>query len=321
MNIAAPLLLVLYAASAATSGPRLMRLGRWVDRSPAASIVLWQALCISTLLSVVLAGVDLAVPRLPLTTDVADLLRACAEALAVHYATPGGAITSGGGAILASAVLVRTAWSIGRQLWISKRQCVRQRHAIRLVGRPGEVSGSLVVESSEVVVYCVPGRRHHHTVVFTSAALAKLDPAQVAAVLAHENVHLRARHHLVLGVARGLERAFPFVALFTVASTELARLVEMHADDTAAKRHDRRVLATALLFLAEARSPVGSLGAGGGSTVRRVSRLAQPPRPLPLSGSLAMSVTVLAMVTLPIALIALPALSALAVHYCPVNWT
>ena len=49
--------------------------------------------------------------------------------------------------------------------------------------------------------------------------------------------------------------AFPFAPLFRVASTELKRLVEMHADDTAAKAQDRRVLATALIELAAGRAP------------------------------------------------------------------
>lgn len=318
MNVAAPILLLLYAAIAGTCGHHVV--GRWtsLDRSPVASIIVWQTLSGSALVSVVLAGGAVAVPSIPVTTDVAYLLSACADALREHYATPGGATTSIFGAFVGVAVLGRGLWGIGRQLWIARRHSSRQRCAVRLVGRPGQASGSVVLESVEPVVYCVPGRQR--TVVLTSAALSRLDAAQLAAVMSHEDVHLRCRHHVVLSVARGLERAFPFVALYRVANLELTRLVEVHADDAAAKRHDRRVLAMALVHLAEARSPVGSLGAGGGSTLRRVSRLAEPPRPLGRMRSVLMAAAVGAMVTAPPVMVALPALGALAVHYCPVPW-
>lgn len=93
----------------------------------------------------------------------------------------------------------------------------------------------------------------------------------------------------------------------------------MHADDVAAKQHDRRVVVTALCQLAESRAPSGSLGAGGTSTLRRVTRLAAPAHPLPRCGSMAVSLAVVAVSVLPLVLIALPALSALAVEYCPLN--
>ena len=45
------------------------------------------------------------------------------------------------------------------------------------------------------------------------------------AVLAHEQAHLRGRHHLVLAAGRILRRAFPWVPAFRWAYEEVTRLV------------------------------------------------------------------------------------------------
>lgn len=318
MNVAAPSLLIAYAVLVGVWGPRFLARCRSLDRSPVASILVWQTVSVSVLMSIVLAGTAVAVPAIPATTSLADLLSACADALRDHYATPGGVITSLMGALIAAAIATWAIWSVGRQVWTANRHSCRQRLAARLVGRRDHVSGSLIVESPEPAVYCVPGRQR--TVVLTSAALSHLNPLQVAAVLAHEDVHLKYKHHLVLSVARGLHRGFPFVPLFRAAYVELERLVEVHADDDAAKRHDRRTLATALVSLAEARSPAGSLGAGGTSTVRRVYRLVDPPSPMGPTRRLALALTVTVLVAIPFVLVAMPAIGAIAVHYCPVEW-
>ena len=56
------------------------------------------------------------------------------------------------------------------------------------------------------LVYCLPGRDR---VVVTTGALNRLNRAQLQAVLAHEQAHLSARHHLVIMLARILPDAFP----------------------------------------------------------------------------------------------------------------
>ena len=319
MNVVAPALLIAYAVVAGVWGHRL--LGRWrsLDRSPVAAILVWQTLSVSALASIILAGAAVAIPTIPATTDLADLFRSCAVALRDHYATPGGAVTSIAGAAAATVVMSRAVWALGWQLWVSHRQRCRQRTAARLVGQSDGVSGSLVIESPEPAVYCVPGRRR--IVVLTSAALSRLDATQTAAVLAHEDVHLRYRHHLVLSIAKGLQRAFPFVKLYSASSLELARLVEIHADDATVKRHDRCALAVALVNLAEARSPLGGLGAGGTSTGQRVQRLVHPPRPMGAVRSLWLAVALAGMAVAPVILVAMPAISSLAAHYCPVHWS
>jgi Zn-dependent protease with chaperone function len=115
-------------------------------------------------------------------------------------------------------------------------------------------------------------------IVLTSGALAVLDQAQLAAVLAHERAHLAGRHHLVLTLTRGLAATFPAVPVFTRGAGELARLAEMSADDVAARRSGRRTLLAALLTMGTGQAiPASALALTGGAVTARVQRLLEPP--------------------------------------------
>ena len=73
-----------------------------------------------------------------------------------------------------------------------------------------KVPGALVVDYPAAAAYCVPGLRSR--IVISAGALALLDQAELAAVLAHERAHMRERHDLVLLPFTALGRAFPLVA-------------------------------------------------------------------------------------------------------------
>jgi Zn-dependent protease with chaperone function len=88
-------------------------------------------------------------------------------------------------------------------------------------------------------------------VIVTTGALQALDPGQLDAVLAHERAHLAYRHHRLLAIARIASQVLPFIPLTLDAATQVARLIEMHADDAAAGARDGEVLATALVALAK----------------------------------------------------------------------
>jgi Zn-dependent protease with chaperone function len=162
--------------------------------------------------------------------------------------------------------------------------------AARIVGRQaGGPDAAFVLDAARPAVYCVPGRPP--TIVLTTGALAVLDAAQLAAVLAHERAHLAGRHHLLLAVTRSLAAVAPFVPLFTRGAAEVARLAEMRADDAAARRagggpgneRGRRTLLTALLAMSSGQAaapvPASWLPVTGGVVAARVRRLAEPPRP------------------------------------------
>src|SRR5262249_31453431 len=97
-------------------------------------------------------------------------------------------------------------------------------------------------------------------IVISAGALNLLDTDELAAVLAHERAHLRARHDLVLLPFTALLRAFRWSATARAANAEVALLVEMLADDRARRRRPARELAT---------RGAGDRAAGGGRTGRR----------------------------------------------------
>ncbi|MEV4174132.1 FAD-dependent oxidoreductase [Nonomuraea sp. NPDC049709] len=82
-------------------------------------------------------------------------------------------------------------------------------------------------------------------------------------------VAVNAPKDLVLAAADALARAFPRVPLFEQARVEVARLVELPADDVAARRHQRIHIAAALVGLATGKVPAFALGAGGETALTR----------------------------------------------------
>jgi Zn-dependent protease with chaperone function len=314
----APITLVALAVLLATAGRAALLRTAWLDRSPRLGIVAWQSLSASALVAVVLAGAALALPAVPLSTDVAVLVSACASALRQQYSTPAGAAASGAGALVAVAVLARTGYCLVTALVVSSRERWRQLHSLDLTARRHAASGALVVEHSAPAAYCLPGRRRE--VVLTTAALSALRDDELAAVLAHEEAHLRGRHHLVLAAAAALRRAFPGVPLFRDAQAELIRLVEMAADDAATRRHERLSVATALVRLAEASAPAAALGAGGSTSLLRVQRLAAPAQPLGRARSALALAGAAAVLALPVVVATAPAIVAATADLCPVSF-
>jgi Zn-dependent protease with chaperone function len=147
-------------------------------------------------------------------------------------------------------------------------------------GAPGGPEGSLVVDAEHRSVYCLPGRPP--TIVITRAALKALDDAQLAAVLAHERAHLRGHHHLLLAFTGALAKVLPRARLFNDGAAEIARLVEMCADDVAARRHGSDTVVDALVALTLGAprgpaAPAAALGAAGIGVADRVERLLFPP--------------------------------------------
>ena len=72
---------------------------------------------------------------------------------------------------------------------------------------------------------------------------------------------------------------FPFLPLMRDADGQVARLVEMHADDAATAGRDPRLLATALVVLASAGTgpvPTPALAAAATDAVHRIQRLLDP---------------------------------------------
>jgi hypothetical protein len=88
---------------------------------------------------------------------------------------------------------------------------------------------------------------------------------------------LAGRHHYVLAFARAMATAIPRVTLFSKGAREIARLLEISADDAAARSHGSQTLLDALLALSTgAPTPHGAVGAAGTDVLARAEHLAAP---------------------------------------------
>ncbi|HEV3292661.1 MAG TPA: M56 family metallopeptidase [Streptosporangiaceae bacterium] len=308
-----PVLALAAVAVGTVPGAAALLSARWPYRSPAAAILLWQALGLSWGLAAVgaLAGLG----ARPAGWGVAGgALTGAADAARA-------ALGSGPAMLAAIARLVfltASATLLALLCWVllaasATVVLARRRHLalLRLLahGDP-KVPGALVVDSPAAAAYCVPGLRSQ--IVVSAGTLDLLDAAELAAVLAHERAHLRARHDLVLLPFSALGRAFPRCRLVRQAQGSVGLLVEMLADDRALRHRPARELATALIRVGASGAglaPSGALAAvqaPDGETAARVARLLVPAPPLPAPALALILSAAAALVAVPVGLLLLP---------------
>jgi Zn-dependent protease with chaperone function len=200
----------------------------------------------------------------------------------------------------------------------TRRAVGRHRELLALAGRPAtDLPGVTVLEHGRPFAYCLPGRPG--PVVVSIAALRRLDAGQLAAVLAHERAHQVGRHHRLVLLTRVLRVGFPWLPAARLGHQAVARLVELAADDAAARAPGRRQVAAALACLGETTVPEAALGAAEVSATDRVSRLLTPRQH---GGALALLAGVL-LLALPLAAqvvaVALPLARVAGVPVCPLG--
>jgi Zn-dependent protease with chaperone function len=290
----------------------------WPRRSPAAAILLWQALGLAGGIAAV--GALLAIGVNGQGTGVLDglatLARRIADGrlLAAHQSILMSLVQ--GASLIAGLALLTVLWCVLCTAFaaaVHARRRQRELLALLAYGDP-KVPGALVVDYPTAAAYCLPGIRSR--IVVSVGTLDLLAPAELSAVLAHERAHLRARHDLVLIPFTSLRRAFPRSGVAAQAHRAVALLVEMMADDRAllargmaARGLLARELATALLRFGTAgtdHAPVGALAAAEGELTARVNRLLTPPRPLPRAAQAAVFLAAALLVAVPIVLLVIP---------------
>jgi len=309
-------LLAVVAIGSAFGASALLQ-ASWPRRSPAAAILLWQALGLSsglaavgTLIGLAMPGSDAGVVRSVLRIGaafraggvfrVADAFGAMGAMPRIVVATRLTCLAAGL-ALLASLCWVLVAVSV------AALQAKRRQQALLTLLAHGDakVPGALVVDYPTAAAYCLPGLRSPRIVV-SVGTLELLGRGELAAVLAHERAHLRERHDLVLLPFTALRRAFPRSATCKDAHLAVALLVEMLADDHALRARSARELVSALVRFGTAGScsaPAGALGAGEGEVAARVTRLIQPVRPLPTAAVAAICFAAVLLVAAPITLL------------------
>jgi beta-lactamase regulating signal transducer with metallopeptidase domain len=286
----------------------------WPRRSPAAAILLWQALglaaglaAVGALLAIGVSGPGTQAGVVGGLTVVAGRL-ASGELIAPDQPV---ALTAVRLATLMAglALFVVLCWMLVVAFADAVGARRRQRELLALLahGDP-KVPGALVVDYPAAAAYCLPGIRSQ--IVVSVGTLDLLAPAELAAVLAHERAHLRARHDLVLIPFTSLRRAFPKTPVIDEAYRTVALLVEMMADDRALRVRGllARELATALLRFGTAGSgcaPAGALAAAEGELTARVHRILVP-QPLPRAAQAAVVLAAAVLVAFPLVLLVVP---------------
>ena len=276
MNIAACLLL--YSFAVAVLAPRPLRRLTRTGMAPHLGVVTWLTVMLSVVGSWAAAAAFLAGDLVRDWGHPAQLASTCFAALHAVATGRSGLVLQFGLLALTTAAagaLAVLAWRLVRALRSARARTHEHAHAARIVGRRITGLDAVVLDAPERLAYCVAGRPG--TIVVTSSALDVLDHPNLDAVLAHERAHLAGRHHQILALTRGLAAVLPRIALFKTGAAEVARLLEMCADDVAARRHGPATLLDALLTLTgHAPLPRGALGATGTGLLARAERLAAP---------------------------------------------
>ena len=292
-----PLLLGALALALASPVPRVLTRWPWLRHTPVAAMLLWQSTALAAVLAALGAGLSLVTHRLwEGRVDTPDV------ALAV---------LAGGVTVVVAGRLLLSGHRTGTTLRRLRRRHRDQVDLLARVDREIVHRGISVLDHEVPVAYCVPGMSGSRIVVSRST-LTALEPEELAAVVAHERSHLRARHDLVLEAFTVLHQAFPRWVSSAAAHHEVQVLVEVLADKAAVRRVDRRALASALLTLAGSRAPGGALGASGATGATLAARVAvlrdtRPHR----AQALVVTLAAAALLALPTTLVVLPWLSGL----------
>lgn len=259
------------------AGPALDRLRR-PTTSPGTAIVCWVAALAGTLIADVgIIAVALLSPPAP-GHGLLEWLRNCLP----HHRAPAITMAAAASLLLVTACGSRLAHSLPR-LGRAVRHRRRHREMLRLVAQEhGRHADVLVLDHPIPVAYSLPARQR--AIVVSTGAQETLTPAELAAVLAHERAHLRQHHHALLLMLDLVHALVPWLPTVRRAKSALPPLLEMAADDAAARTCGRRTLVDALCRLGTAPGVAGALGAAGSTTgglTERVLRLesAEPARP------------------------------------------
>lgn len=275
MSAEPEVVLTLLAVLLAGPVPAALARASWPAHSPRAALVLWQSVALAAVLAAFGAGLAIAsrllVPDTATgrpTTSPTDELAALGAPLWVAYVVV---------LILTLVVGARLVITVAQVAVRTRRLRKRHRDLVDLLATehvpelhrpPPDLR---VLQAGQPLAYCLPGLRSR--VVLSHATLTELEPEELRAVLAHERAHLRARHDLVLEAFLALHTAFPRWVRSRSALQAVRFLVELLADDVAARRAGVKPLARALVACAAGPAPSGAMAANGPDTLTRVQRL------------------------------------------------
>jgi Zn-dependent protease with chaperone function len=165
---------------------------------------------------------------------------------------------------------------------VSARRCRRERLVLRVERDIGMHERRtdfdvVTVPGAGLVAYSISGRRPQ--IVLSDGLRGKLGDEGLAAVVAHESAHLRARHGRWLYLMSLTEAALWFAPWVSPSADAIRLSLERWADEDAAGQVGRQALRTALLTAADmdpVPSPAAALS-GTDALTERLARLGAPP--------------------------------------------
>jgi Zn-dependent protease with chaperone function len=184
---AAAIILAAVAAGCLPASAMLAAAG-WPRRSPAAAIVLWQALGLGWGLAAVgaLAGLGAADGRSGVAASAVSQASRLMQGRGIAAVRSWSLLTTIRMVSLGASIVLflLLCWVLVAAFAAVFRSRQRQRVLLSLLARGDpKVPGALVVDHPAAAAYCVPGLRS--AIVISAGALDLLDQAQLAAVLAH----------------------------------------------------------------------------------------------------------------------------------------
>ena len=268
---------------------------RWPERDPVTALLLWQSIGLAGGLALLGAGLIYGLAPLgsPLPATVTLL-----DALARGRLPAGIGVPQVVALLLTVALVVRLLSVLAAVALRTLRVRARHRDLLDLLGTPWPaVPGARVLDHPVPVAYCLPGLRSR--LVVSAGVLDCLDVGQVWAVLAHERTHLRERHDLVVLPFVAWGATAPFVRGMVCAQLAVAALIEMRADDVAARRASPAQLSDALIAMGGS-APAAALSSFTSALDRRLVRITDPPAPLPVGVGVLVRLSAVALVALPV---------------------
>jgi Zn-dependent protease with chaperone function len=339
-------LLAVLAIVLAWPVPILLSRAQWPARSPFTAMLLWQAIALAGGLSMI--GAMLVYGLEPIGDNLLAGLRGLAGMVLFNAPTTALGFWHLFALSAAALLTAHLVFTLLLTYYRIERQRRRHRELLALLASPStDGPGTVVINHDSPVAYCLPGGARSVTVL-SDGLMAALEPAELRAVLIHENAHLSQRHHLLLWAFAAWRQALPWLPTTRLAQESVSTLIEMLADDVALKTESKATLIKAIAIVASGPAgvpggrvafnggdlPSGEAGAAGistagisaagmvdaglqgspgsassaGTTMSRVRRLLSPQEPLPAPLRALVLAGCLLLLAVPTALLIVPGL-------------
>lgn len=328
-------LLAVLAIVLAWPVPVFLSRASWPARSPFTAMLLWQAIALAGGLSMI--GAMLVYGLEPIGDNLIAGLRGLTAMVLFNAPTTALGFWHLFALSAAALLTAHLVFTLLLTYYKIERQRRRHRELLALLAAPSaDTTRTVVISHDSPVAYCLPGGARSVTVL-SDGLMAALEPAELRAVLSHENAHLSQRHHLLLWAFAAWRQALPWLPTTRLAQEAVNSLIEMLADDVALRTESKATLIKAIAIVAS--GSTGGMGAGmttgmgagmaathpglaldgleapGGAssgsartTVSRVSRLLSPRPQLPAAARGMVLAGCALLLALPTALLIVPGL-------------